>query len=256
MSVSDFINAVDTFFSSENVRWVILFISVLGSYAYLMYQAFYADRSDEENRELAFLFNPSVGGYRKERGNMNSDALFEWNAWEISIIVFSGVITLYLFYKFYQMSEYPFYIRVIQFILAWTHSVLLIFFLPVNPFHQRMLYNLRSVAASVCNNSLKELWMAFIFIVLLPLPGSTSHTERMTWLSLKLGAFYVIQNILLGDPNYKIEPYTDHKILPESRNELIGYGVLAAIVVVIFIKEHLMKNKPSDLPDQGPSEMV
>lgn len=239
MSVSDFFDTVDHFFSNENVRWVILFLAVLGSYVYLAYQAFYADRSDEENRELAYLFNPNAGGYRKVRGDMNSKSLFEWNAWEISIIVFVGVFTIYLFYKFYKMEDYPFYIRVIQFILAWTHSVLLIFFLPVNPFHQRIWYNLRSVTATVCNHSLKELWLAFIFIVLLPLPGSTSHTERMTWLSLKLGAFYVIQNFMLGDPNYKVEPYTENKILPESKSDWIGYGILGGIIILMLLKEKL-----------------
>jgi hypothetical protein len=237
MSISDFFNALDNFLSNENVRWVILFLAVLGSYVYLGYQAFYANRNEEENRELAYLFNPSAGGYREVRGDLNSKPLFEWNAWEISVIVVAGIISVFLLYSFYKKTEYPLYIRVIQFILAWTHSVLLIFFLPVNPFHQRMWYNLRSVAASVCNNSLKELWLAFVFIVLLPLPGSTSHTERMTWLSLKLGVFYVVQNIMLGDPNYKIEPYTEHKILPESKSELIGYGILGAILLLMLIRE-------------------
>jgi hypothetical protein len=138
------------------------------------------------------------------------------------VVILSGV----LFKKFVLENEpkTPWYVRGIQFLMAWTNSVILLFFLPMNDFHRRMLYNLRAVGVAICNDAMKELWMAFLFIVVLPLPGSQSPTDRMSWMALKLGVFYIGQNILLGSPNYALEPYTENKTIPETGKELVGFG--------------------------------
>ena len=117
--------------------------------------------------------------------------------------------------------------------------VILLFFIPVNNFHRRLLYNARCTIAQVCNDPLKELWLAFLFIVLLPLPGSSSHTERISWMALKLGIFYVIQNFLLGSPNYKIESVLENNSLPDSdtNSQLLGYGILFLIIILLVIKD-------------------
>ena len=190
---------------------------------------------------MAYLFNPSAGGYRVVRGDMTSPSLFVWDKWEYGLLGVVILMSVALFYKLVWQNEKstPWYVRSIGFILAWTHSVIVLFFLPVNKFHIRMLYNLRAVIAAVSNDALKELWMAFLFIVLLPLPGSRSHSERMTWMMLKLGGFYIVQTMLLGSPNYKIESYTEGKILPEDGAEMVGYGLFLAVVLVLLGWEHL-----------------
>lgn len=243
--IQRFFGHLENIISNDNVRWVILFLFVLASYAYVFYQAFLGPTSDEESKQMAYLFNPSAGGYRVIRGDMSSPSLFEWDKWEYWLLSVAGIMTVVLFYKFVWQNEKntPWYIRSIEFILAWSHSVIVLFFLPVNKFHTRMLYNLRSVTAAVCNDALKELWLAFLFIVLLPLPGSRSHSERITWMALKLGIFYIVQNILLGSPNYKTEPYTDNKILPESGSEMLGYGIFLAVVFVLLGWENLSQWK-------------
>jgi len=157
----------------------------------------------------------------------------------LSIII---IITLYLFWNIMinSKSDVPMYVKIIQFVFVWTHVVLLLFFIPVNSFHRRLLYNARSVMAQICNNSLKELWIAFLFIVLLPLPGSSSHKERISWFALKLGIFYIIQNFLLGSPNYKIESVSENNSLPDSdtTTQLLGYGMLVLIIGILLLKDH------------------
>lgn len=236
-----FFERFEEIISNDNVRWVILFLFVLASYAYLFYKSFVGTKSDEESQQMAYLFNPSAGGYRVVRGDMTSPSLFVWDKGEYGLLGVVILMSVALFYKLVWQNEKstPWYVRSIGFILAWTHSVIVLFFLPVNKFHIRMLYNLRAVIAAVSNDALKELWMAFLFIVLLPLPGSRSHSERMTWMMLKLGGFYIVQTMLLGSPNYKIESYTEGKILPEDGAEMVGYGLFLAVVLVLLSWEHL-----------------
>lgn len=240
-----FFSKVETFVASDENRWIILFVFVLASYVYMFYQSYTSSRDDPEKTQMAYLLNPNAGGYRVVRGDMSSPSLFKWDAWEYTMFATAGLLSLVLFYKFVWQGDKntPWYIRSIEFVLAWTHSVLLLFFLPVNDFHKRMLYNMRSVAATVCNDALKELWLAFLFIVLLPLPGSRSHSERMTWMTLKLGVFYIAQNIMLGSPNYKVEPYTEGKILPESSSEMFGYAMFILLVIMLLGWEHFSEWK-------------
>jgi len=244
-SLHRFFERFEEIISNDNVRWVILFLFVLASYAFLFYKSFVGTRSDEDSQQMAYLFNPSAGGYRVVRGDMTSPSLFVWDKREYGLLGVAILMSVALFYKLVWQNEKitPWYVRSIGFILAWTHSVIVLFFLPVNKFHIRMLYNLRAVIAAVSNDALKELWMAFLFIVLLPLPGSRSHSERMTWMMLKLGGFYIVQTMLLGSPNYKMESYTEGKILPEDGEEMVGYGLFLGVVFVLLGWEHLSHSK-------------
>jgi hypothetical protein len=232
---------IDTFISNNSVRWIILFVSVSLTYFYMLYISFTynKDSASEEETEHAMLFNPSAGGYNKIRGDINSPSLFEWNPAEYCILILVILSTIFLYwYIVIQEKTEKLYIKLFQFILAWTHTVIIILFIPVNDFHRRMLYNLRAVAASVCNQPLQEVWIAFLLIVILPLPGSTSHKERISWLAVKLGIFYVLQNFLLGPPNYKVEPSEKNVILPDTGRDYIGYGLLVVIITILTLKEN------------------
>jgi hypothetical protein len=239
---------VDSFFDNNENRWWILFISVIASYVYLIYNAYTSSGDDQEKIETSLLINPSKGGYRKDRGNLSSPSLFEWNASEICMIIMGVVwiIASWFYFVYYRPNPNQ-NIRLIEFFVISSHLILLWMLIPVNDFHKRILYNGRSLAAQVCNNSMKELWMAFLFIVVLPIPGSTSdsrsHSKRMTWMLLKLGLFYIVQNILLGSPNYKIEPAAENKIISESSYELLGYGLLVAVMFLMYFFEKLNENK-------------
>lgn len=235
---------IDSIINNESARWVILFVAVLLSYAYIFYTAYnYKSNPDNisEKSETALFLNPSLGGYNKVRGDPNSPPLFKWDTSEIILVSAVSIITLFLFWYIINKSEpdTPLYVKIIQFIFTWTHIVILLFFIPVNNFHRRILYNARSTLAQICNDPLKELWLAFLFIVLLPLPGSSSHTERISWMALKLGIFYIIQNLLLGPPNYKIESVIKNNSLPDSdtKTQLLGYGILFIIIILLVVKD-------------------
>lgn len=232
----------EKFISEEQTRWIILFISVIITYIYMLYVSYQFTESSsasQQARETAFLFNPSLGGYNVVRGDPHSPSLFEWNAAEYTLISIIIIATIFLYWKIViKQTGEKFYIKVFQFILAWLHSVLLLFLIPVNNFHKRMLYNFRSLLATVCNEPLQELWLAFLFIVVLPLPGSKSHKERITWFGGKLAIFFVLQNFLLGSPNYSIEPATDNTVIPGTTLEYVGYFTFVLLVTILVLKEN------------------
>jgi hypothetical protein len=256
---------VNTLLNNDNVRWVILFLAVVISYVYLFMSASSTPVFSPsepippeklEATQTALFLYPSRGGYNVRRGDPSSPSLFRWDVWEVILLIMVVILSGVLFKKFVLENEpkTPWYVRGIQFLMAWTNSVILLFFLPMNDFHRRMLYNLRAVGVAICNDAMKELWMAFLFIVVLPLPGSQSPTDRMSWMALKLGVFYIGQNILLGSPNYALEPYTENKTIPETGKELVGYGLLFLVVFIIYFSEHFgtWKSKAWDVltPDQ------
>lgn len=241
---------IDFVIGNDSYRWVILFTCVFFSYLWLFYQSTtFVDTTSQtpsEHRETALLLNPNVGGYNTVRGNSMSTPLFQWNSSEITMVVIISIVTLLLgwvvFFKpLPKMEQQSRYVQILSFLVIWTHTVLILIFIPVNAFHQRLLYNLRSLMAQICNDPLKELWIAFLFIVLVPIPGSRSHTERMWWLIFKLGIFYIVQNILLGSPNYTIEAADENKSLPDTTNQFIGYGVLVFVLILLFYKESCKK---------------
>jgi hypothetical protein len=232
----------EKFISEEPTRWIILFVSVIVTYLYMLYISFISKNSPSEpqqQRDTALLFNWSLGGYNQTRGDPNSPSLFKWDAAECSLMSVVIIATLFLYWKIVvKQTGEKFFIKILQFILAWLHSVILLFLIPVNPFHKRVLYNFRCILATVCNEPLQELWLAFLFIVLLPFPGSYSHKERLVWLSIKLGLFYIFQNFLLGSPNYTVELVQEDKTLPNTTLEYIGYAAFILVVIVLVVREN------------------
>lgn len=248
---------LDQWLADENHRWLVVLGFVLLSYVYLFVAANQApadyrpEEAPTEEGETALFLLPSRGGYCQKRGDPSSAPLFEWNTSEIVLLVSGVVLTLGLTWYFFRRqgaSDLTLTSRIIEYILLWTHIVLLLMFLPVNAFHTRLLYNFRSWAAQLCNDPLKELAMAFFFIVMLPLPGSTSHSERLVWLALKIGIFYIGQSFLLGSPHYTVEPESEHAALPETRNQLLGYGVLLALSLGFLSYSTWKTSRPAASP--------
>jgi hypothetical protein len=227
-------------FWTNDRRWILLFLVTLGTYVYLIYGAIVGTQpsATPEQRETAYLLNPEAYGYQAERGNARSKTLFEWDTQEIILWTVVGLCTLLVVWKWWKSTwkSTLWYLVPLQILLVWAHTVILLFFLPVNSFHRRILYNTRSVLVQVCNDPLKELVLAFIFIVLIPLPGTQwiSGGERLTWLALKLGLFYILQSILLGSPNYSIEPPDQARVVPVSAKNLEGYGVMGVMALAVY----------------------
>ena len=232
----------EKFISDEPTRWIILFICVMLIYIYMLYISYTftdSQSASKHRKEAAMLFNPSLGGYNKVRGDPSSQSLFEWNTSECIFFSIIIIATLCLYWKIVvKQTGEKFYIKVFQFILAWTHSVILLFLIPINNFHKRILYNFRSLLATICNEPLQELWIAFLFIVVLPFPGSKSHKERITWLGGKLAVFFVLQSFLLGSPNYSIESYEDNSTVPGTSLEYLGYVTFVLIVTILVLREN------------------
>jgi hypothetical protein len=223
-------------FLTEKNRWYILFGFVLLSYVYLIINVIYGDES-EEKEQTALLLNPYKGGYNEVRGDPNSPSLFEWSPLQIAVIVLLVILTLFMYFYVYKINPNESGLLIfIQFALLWTHSIMLLLAIPFNKFHKRILYNTRAFSVSIVNNPLKELFIAMMFIVLLPLPGGSKTTlrERLSWLMLKLGVFYLIQSILLGKPNYTIEKSDEEVIVPTSHQDLLGYTVFFVILLILY----------------------
>jgi hypothetical protein len=239
---NDKIIKFEKFIAQEPTRWIILFIAVMLTYIYMLYISFMSKNSpsdSQQQRDTALLFNSSLGGYNKIRGDPNSESLFKWDSAELSLMSLVVVATIFLYWKIVvKQTDEKFFIKILRFILIWIHIVILLLLIPVNDFHKRILYNFRCVLVTVCNEPLQELWLAFLFIVLLPFPGSTSYKQRLVWLSIKLGMFYIFQNFLLGSPNYSIEPPDQNKTLPNSTLEYIGYSAFILIVIVLVVREN------------------
>ncbi len=232
----------EKFISDEPTRWIILFISVMIIYIYMLYISYTfidSPSASQHKKEAAMLFNPSLGGYNKVRGDPTSQSLFEWNPSECIFFSIIIITTVSLYWKIVvKQTGDKFYIKVFQFILAWTLSLILLFLIPINNFHKRILYNFRSLLATICNEPLQQLWIAFLFIVVLPFPGSKSNKQRITWLGVKLAVFFVLQSFLLGSPNYSIESYEDNNTAPGTSLEYLGYVAFVLIVTVLVLLEN------------------
>jgi hypothetical protein len=206
---------------------------------YISYTFTDSQSASKHRKEAAMLFNPSLGGYNKVRGDINSKSLFEWNASESILFSIIIITTIFLYWKIVvKQTGDKFYIKVFQFILAWTLSLIVLFLIPVNNFHKRVLYNFRSLLATICNEPLQQLWLAFLFIVVLPFPGSKSNKQRITWLVVKLAVFFVLQSFLLGSPNYSIESYEDNSTVPGTSLEYLGYVAFVLIITLLVLREN------------------
>ena len=54
---------------------------------------------------------------------------------------------------------------------------------------------------------------------------------------MKLGIFYVVQNILLGSPNYKIEDADQNVKIPDTTGQFIGYGAFVLVLTLLMYRE-------------------
>lgn len=228
-------------FFNRRSRWVLTVIAQLLIYTYVGFGVAKGTHKDasEENKAMAYWLNPHAYGYRKILGDPNSPSLWDpsdWKEWILlTAVIATFGITFYLFRR--DEGNDPMWLSIIKTFVVWSHSGLLLMLLPINKFHKRFLYNFRVVAARVLEQPAKELFLAFAFIVLFPLPGAENSTisERYTWLAIKLGIFYVFQSILLGPPNYQVPPPNKAKILPLTRTDVINYGLIIGMTVVAIV---------------------
>jgi hypothetical protein len=239
--ISQFINEK----INQDVRWYIMFFVVLATYFWLWYTGYKGINSDnEESKETALFLNPAAGGYNKVRGDLNSPSLFNISdPIEKAILgIIGGSGLLFLIYFIYYRHGENLLLTFMKWFIFWSHFALGVFiFAPLiglqNPFHVRVLYNTRSLLAAIVNNPGKELYLAFIFIVIMPLPSTqkTTFRQRMTWLFLKLGLFFAFQTFLLGGPKYTIEPESDKNLLPDTRNEAYAVAIGVAILFIVWL---------------------
>jgi hypothetical protein len=257
----------------DSTRWVMLFVVVIPLYIWMMVKAFIGKMSDKnaQDKDIAYLFGRG-GGYNKIRGDPNSPSLFKWSAGQISYLLFIFVLTCLQFWwivigidvgkkrHFGAVKECDsIWVRLSKFFIIWVHTTLLLFLVPINPFHKRINYNARAAAISVVNDPAKELLLAFAFIVLLPLPHSQekSAADKFTWLGAKLGLFYVFQNIMLGRPHYKLKSTSKDDGWGITKKGAYVY-LLVIILIVIYwaaskyifprLKERCKPPKPIPCP--------
>jgi hypothetical protein len=227
--------------SSQRIRWYIFLGATLVMYVFMFYEAHSSEKTPE-NMEAAMWLNPSVGGYRVNRGDVNSPSLYNFtDPWEIvtnvGILIITIACALWV-YRVYKARSPNLGTEVVQIFILWIHLVLLVYLLPVNPFHERFLYNMRSYAATVVDRPSYELLLAFIFIVLLPLPGvnpNASASKRLGWLAFKLGLFYMIQSVMLGPPHYSVESYNADKVWDVTTRDVIYYGIVIGLSIVVLV---------------------
>ena len=228
---------------SQNVRWYLMCFVMLATYFWLWYVGQNGINSEnEESKQTALFVNPAAGGYNEIRGDVTTPSLFDINNTIeqviIGLIICLGVLSL--IYFFYYRHDDTIFVTFIKWFVGWSHLALAIFILaPLvglnNPFHQRLLYNVRSLLSAMSNGAGKELYLAFIFIVIMPLPSTqkTTFGQRMNWLFLKLGLFFIFQVFLLGAPTFYVESYKENKLLPDTKNE--AYTVLIVICIILFV---------------------
>lgn len=227
--------------SDLDVQWCLFFIFVVCSYGYIIWSARIASKDDSQEHDLALLFFPDLGGYNTKRGDTQSDSLFQWNWTEILWVSIIGIFTIALLvfvWKRGTKHNTSHIVIIMQFLLIWTQSIILLLFVPVNPFHLRMLYNARAAAVKIVNHPQQGIFWAFLFLILLPLPyenhAKNTNTEKVMWLTFKLGVLYMIQHIFLGNPHYKIEPASDEQILANTKSKPLQYALLCLALYVIY----------------------
>jgi len=231
-----------SFFSREN-RWLLTLFAQVFIYLYVFYGAWTgtSKNASDENKQAAYWLNPKAYGYRKIRGDAKAPSLWDSSdpkEWILLAIVFALLpITYYLLRKYDPKS--PHWLTAVMAFITWTHSGLLLLLLPINPFHKRFLYNFKAFAVEILNEPAKELFYAFAFIVLFPLPGSENATvnDRYTWLGVKMGLFYFFQTLLLGAPNYKLgSPDTEPAIFM-SKKQAGWYGAIIILTLGLIVAE-------------------
>jgi hypothetical protein len=200
-----------------------------------------------ENKATALLLNPKAHGYNKIIGDPNSPTL--WNPkdpreWVLLTLVFSIGPLFFFFFRKKEPHD-PIWLTIVKSATVWIVLSLPVILIPINPFHRRMLYNFKVFLARIVEQPAKELFMAFLFIVLFPLPGGEKSTAsiRLVWLAMKLGIFYILQNLLLGAPKYIIDPPEKEKILYVSKSGVVYYSLIIIGIILIIVGEKYISKK-------------
>ena len=230
-----------SFFSTRN-RWILTLVATILIYFYLFLGASQGNKkgASEENKATALWLNPAAHGYNKVIGNPHTPHL--WNPKDPKEWILIGVILMFLpiNYFFFRKREPqdPHWLTMIKSFVVWANFAVLILLIPINPFHRRFLYNFKVVLAQILKEPAKELFLAFVFIVLVPLPGgeNPSVSDRYLWLAIKMGIFYIFQSLILGSPTYKISPPNQEKVIYMTKKQaryyaLIIIGTITAVVI-------------------------
>lgn len=239
-----------SFFSRRN-RWILTLMAQLVIYFYIGVGAAKGNKPgvSEENRAMALWLNPGAYGYREKLGDPNSPSLWDptdWKEWVLLTAVFVTFgITFYLFRR--DEGDDPIWLTLVKTFIVWSHTGLLLLLLPINKFHKRFLYNFRVALARVVEEPAKELFLAFVFIVLFPLPGAEDSTiaERYTWLAIKMGIFYIFQSVMLGAPTYRVEPPNKEKAVGMSGKEARYYALIIIVTLVAILIEKFIAQSTS-----------
>jgi hypothetical protein len=233
-----------TFFSRRN-RWILMFAATIVIYFYLALGAYQGmnKNATAENKAAAVWLNPKANGYRKTLGDKSTPSLWDPKdpkEWVLLTITASLLpIIYYLMRK--EKPEDSRWFTLMKAFTIWSNTALILLLLPINPFHKRFLYNFKVFLARVLEEPAKELFLAFVFIVLLPLPGAEKSTvaQRFTWLAIKMGLFYFVQTLLLGAPKYTLLPPDQEKSVYLTKKQAGYYGaIIAATVVAIVIEKY------------------
>ena len=234
---------------NNRTRWILTLVSLIFTYLYMIIGSVYGNKKNasEENKSLALLLNPKAHGYNKIIKDPNSPSLWnsrdpkEWILLTIILILFP--LFFFLFKR--QDPKDPIWLLIVKTTVSWLFVSFPLLLLPINPFHKRILYNFKVVLARVVEQPAKELFMAFIFIVLFPLPGGENKTvaTRLVWMAMKLGIFYIFQNLLLGAPKYDINKDPDKEKIIYTNKTATGYyiALILGIILIVIFEKYLNK---------------
>ena len=222
----------------ESTRWKITFAVTLIFNLYILHKSYKPkEKRSKDDEAWARLLNFKANGYKKDIGNPSSPNLFELNFKEVLFITFCSVVFYYVYKSNIDVNFTMTFIRVF---VIFSIVLFLLFSIPINDFHTRFLYNLKNVVANVVQDPGYELFMGFLFIVVLPLPGMGKKKieERSFWLATKLGTFLIWQGLFLGPPKYNIPSPEEEPNLHLPQNSKVYYilTVITAIGIYVFEK--------------------
>jgi len=235
--------ATNTSFFSRRNRWILTFLTQMVIYGYMIGTAIKGNKKGASGDEIAMArwLNPNANGYRKKMGDPNSPSLWDLSDWKEWIMITAVIATFGILFYLFRRDEGddPMWLSIFKTFILWSHTGTVLLLIPINDFHRRFLYNFRVVLARIVEEPAKELFLAFVFIVLFPLPGAEDVTtsERYTWLAIKVGIFYMFQSVMLGSPTYKIESPDDNKLIGISKKESKYYAIILAVIIGTIIIE-------------------
>ena len=77
------------------------------------------------------------------------------------------------------------------------------------------------------------------------MPGgeNTTVATRLVWMAMKLGIFYIFQNLLLGAPKYDINKDPDKEKIIYTNKTATGYyiALILGIILIVIFEKYLNK---------------